>query len=91
MGVHSCTGPMGSEELLTVLLGGELVTRSCSFREEDKHSAWIQSLLITPKTGSRNTQWGGNTNAATVINDARYTFKHYFCHCLTSGEVGYSL
>ena len=51
MGVHSCTGPMGREELLTVLLGGELVTHSCIFREEDKHSAWIQSLLITPKTG----------------------------------------
>ena len=29
MGVHSCTGPMGREELLTVLLGGEVVTRSC--------------------------------------------------------------
>ena len=51
MGVHSCTGPMGREELLTVLLGGDVVTCSCIFCEEDKHSAWIQSLLITPKTG----------------------------------------
>ena len=51
MGVHSCTGPMGRKELLTVLLDGELVMRSGIFREEDKHSAWIQSLLITPKTG----------------------------------------
>ena len=51
MGVHSCTGPMGREELLTVLLGGELMTCSCIFHEKDKHSAWIQSLLITPKTG----------------------------------------
>ena len=52
MGVHSCTGPMEKKELLTVLRGGELVTRSSTFREEYKHSAWIQSLLITPKTGS---------------------------------------
>ena len=51
MGVHSCTEPMGREEWLTVLLGGELVTRSCILHEEDKHSAWIQSLLITPKAG----------------------------------------
>ena len=51
MGVHLCTGPMGRKELLTVLLGGELMTHSCIFRKEDKHSAWIQSLLITPKTG----------------------------------------
>ena len=32
------------------ITGWELVTRSCIFHEEDKHSAWIQSLLITPKT-----------------------------------------
>ena len=51
MGVHSCTGPMEKKELVTVLLGGELVMRSSTFREEYKHSAWIQSLLITPKTG----------------------------------------
>ena len=25
MGVHLCTGPMGREDLLTVLLGGEVV------------------------------------------------------------------
>ena len=25
MGVHSCTGPMGSKELLTVMRSGELV------------------------------------------------------------------
>ena len=49
--VPSCTGSMEKKEPLTVLLGGELVTRSSTFREEYKHSAWIQSLLITPKTG----------------------------------------
>ena len=26
MGIHSCSGPTGEEELLTVMLGGELVT-----------------------------------------------------------------
>ena len=51
MGVHSCTGPMRKEELQAVLLGGELVTHSSTFCEEYKHSAWIQSLLITHKTG----------------------------------------
>ena len=27
MGVHSCTGPIRKKELLTVMLGGELVMR----------------------------------------------------------------
>ena len=26
MGIHSCSGPIGEEELQTVMLGGELVT-----------------------------------------------------------------
>ena len=26
MGIHSCSGPTGEEELQTVMLGGELVT-----------------------------------------------------------------
>ena len=56
MGVHSCTGPVQKEELLTVLLGGELVTHSSTFREEYKHSVLIQSLLITPRTGYMD--WG---------------------------------
>ena len=51
MGIHSCTGPMKKEELQTVILGGELVTCSNTFHEEYKHSVWIQSLLITPRTG----------------------------------------
>ena len=72
MGIHSCSGPIRKKELLTVMLGGELVTGGSweapvpsqykmlkcgvslvrhSVCEEYKHSAWIQSLLITPKTG----------------------------------------
>ena len=27
MGIHSCSGPIGEEELQTVMLAGELVTR----------------------------------------------------------------
>ena len=73
MGVHSCSGPIRKKELLTVMLGGELVLGGESWEapvpsqykmlkcgvslvrhsvcEEYKHSAWIQFLLITPKTG----------------------------------------
>ena len=71
MGIHLCSGPIRKKELLTVMLGGELVTGELgststftvqdvkmwgslmrhSVCEEYKHSAWIQSLLISPKTG----------------------------------------
>ena len=69
MGVSLCTGPMGREELQTVMLGGlvtcgELtenfstftaslqvsVSAETSVLEEYKHSASVQSLLITPET-----------------------------------------
>ena len=59
MGVSSCTGPMGREELRAVMLGGlvmcgELTKNSSTFAanlEEYKCSASVQSLLITPKIG----------------------------------------
>ena len=41
MGIHSCSGPIRKKELLTVMLGGELVTgrgelgRSSTFAVQD--------------------------------------------------------
>ena len=41
----------------------------CWIWEEYKHSAWIQSLLITPKTGWWNTLWGGKVNTPTNFSN----------------------
>ena len=52
--------------------------------EEYKHSAWIQSLLITPETGCGNRTWGGDMNIPTGFADVQFMLKYYICHCLTS-------
>ena len=69
MGANLCTGPMEVKESQAVMLAvdvGELTVNSSTFKlhksvsllrhphwKEYKHTASVQSLLVTPKTGER--------------------------------------
>ena len=55
--------------------------------EEHKHSASVQSLLITPKTGLVDIQrWGGDVDTSVGLSRVFRTFNPSFSHGTTGGS-----
>ena len=50
MGIHLCTGPIGKKELLTVMLGGELVTGGEAGKLQYLHSKDVKLWSVPCET-----------------------------------------